>query len=252
MRIKWLSFTVIALMVVVFSSCKKDKDVVEVEKLKPSEEVKTFKIGGGNETLIVKAPQQLIQSDNEYAQMCAGYIQQANSISDYLKFFEVPDNAVKVDSKQKGLGEPVTYTWNYTDGTYSFTIWLTFEETDINYNYVMDIDMGSGRSKYIVCEVSKDGNIGNMTIYLNPMGYDASMRYTWKYVQGGDFTMEVDMQESFFYKYNFVIHPDGSGEAVSYYLGYKYYKMIWNATGSGSWTWYADDGSIYYEGTWDV
>ena len=247
MKNRNLFILVFPLLIVTFGSCKKDD-----ETIKPSDEVKIFEIEQMGETTLIDIPQKLSQSNDPYAQICAGYIEQANELLIYTQMFRVPDYAVKVESENEGSDESVTYTWAVEYGENSYIVWLTFTEYDNSYKYVMDLDTGQGRESYMACDADKDGRNGNMTVHLSPLGMTGTMDYNWTYEDNGDFVFQMTSNDnSSEYDYLFTVHPDNSGE-VSYSVdNAKSHDMTWEADGSGTWVYYESDGTtVSMQGTW--
>jgi len=240
-------------------SCSKDDDPTPA-----SSSLETAALSLSSESKVISPPSAMAASNDTYAQMATGYVSTVNGLTNYLAYFKPPSGAVKssaaitaangrVASTQKTY---LVYTW--TDPTYGSFAYQVSEETD---KYVFEIFLkqktGGSWLRYVYAEESKDQSAGLMKIYDLFTGAPTTtilLNYSWK--RTGDileFTME-DPDPDFSVKIIISINEKTKAGSVVYIIdSVKWYEMKWDAKGSGSWTWYEDDGiTVSDSGTWTV
>jgi hypothetical protein len=236
-------------------SCSKDDDA------KPSLEEATLSLTSNNQ--VITAPAAMASSEDPYAQMAAGYVGIANSMSAYLSYFNKPNGAVKSTTKITAAngrtaeaGDVIVYTWTDANSGTSIAYQIS-EESD---RYVFEIFYkGSGQSdwlKYFQAEEKKDKSSGFMKVYdiFGITGDDASVAlvdYEWTRV--GDILNFTVTDYSGAIKVELVINTKTKAGSVVYtFDGVKAYSMIWESNGNGSWAFYDEQGNVSESGTWTV
>ncbi|HEX7015072.1 MAG TPA: hypothetical protein VF191_06130 [Cyclobacteriaceae bacterium] len=232
-------------------SCSKDEE--------PSLEKRAISLAEGDQ--VITAPTALLTSDDPYAQTAAGWIMQANAMSSYLQFFNMPPGAQKSEARitasngrVKDAGDYVTYLWTdeQTGQTVAFQV---SEETD---RYVFEIFLKTGDDflKYFHAEEKKDRSEGFMKIYdiFGIYGDDASvvwLNYEWSRV-GNIFDLSITEYDEGFQVDIAVDTATKAGSVTYYFDGIKEYTMTWTGAGNGTWAYYDEEGAVTSSGTWTV
>jgi len=243
------------MMALITTSCKKD----EV----PPEELQQLSFNA--EEVLAKVPDGLKNSNDEYAQDCYSFIEDAVDMSQFIDNMAVPDDAQRSQSKSASASETWQWTWNY--GGESFTFYWSYEESGSKRYWTMDIQYGSGpRYSYIDAWEYTDGTGGEVTYNF---GWAAAMdgedigddeylywRYTWTLDSSGAYHLDfkwdaADAEYEYWILYETVINADGSGSIEYYMAGELFYLMEWDVIGNGSWVYYID-GEMFMEGFWTV
>ncbi len=248
----------LALSVVIFS-CSKDEDPTPA-----SSSLETATLSLSANATVVSAPAAMRASTDDYAVMASGYVQSVNGMTNYLSMFTVPAGAVKtsagitasnarVASTQK---EYLVYTWSdANNGTVAYQI----SEESGKYVFELFFKAKSASSwlRYLYAEEMKDKSAGAMKVYdIFTGGPTTSVLVSYSWAKSGDvlnFTMEVP-DPDFSYKIVISVNLKTNSGSVSYYLGgVKWYDMIWDTKGNGTWSWYEEDGKTVSEsGKWTV
>lgn len=239
------------------TGCKKDDD-------KPP----TFEsLSFTEEEIIDKIPDGLKNSADPEAQTLVSYIETAVSWTAFEGFFTPPSNAEKVGSKS--TSSEGTWKWTHSWEGYTITYYWSYEETATKHIWTMDVQYAGGPLyNFVDAWELKDGTQGEVRYNLqwacvyDPEYYDVCddlfLLYTWNINPDGviNYTFlyeSLEYEYDYYWRYELVIYPDGSGTLDYYYLGgYWYYHYWWDAEGNGEWVWYAEDDEILGEGGWIV
>ena len=253
---KYVLPLLLVVLITFVTGCKKDDD-----------EPPTFEsLSFNEEEIINRIPEGLINSTDEYAQTCVSYIETAASWSAFETAFTPPADAEKVSSKS--TSSQGTWKWTYPYQGYNITYYWTYEETTIRHNWTMDVQYAGGPLyNFIDAWELKDGTQGEVkynfqwACVFDPQYYDVCddlfLIYTWNINSNGviNYTFiyeSLEVEYSYYWKYELVLNPDGSGTLDWYWLDdYWYYHYLWDTQGNGSWFWYTE-GSISGEGSWIV
>lgn len=242
-KINLLVLLAVLFAVMMTIGCSKDDD----NNAEPQTEELTYTTPSLSEkSAIIEVPSALKENSNTYAQQCVGYIDMVNGLKSYFSSFDLPADAVKVDSK----GDGVTYTWSASDQGYNVQVWVTYKEVGSKYTWDYEIEFDDvPRSLYMHAEQDKDGNNGMIQIYDI---YDLGFTYVlnWNTNSDGVVTMTCEMGYETMddMVLTVVVNPDGSGDVTYKSGGELFYEMNWNADGSGSMTSYV--GGTTYTETW--
>lgn len=211
---------------------------------------------------VVEAPAGMKTSTDTQAKMASSWIGSVNEISNFFKYMKAPSSATKSstrivasNARVNTAGDVVVYTWS--DGSKNNIAYQISETSD---SYVFEIFlMTSGQTtwlKYFQAEEKKDQSSGSMTIYDIFFGTDPTVKlseYTWSHSNGRLLFSMNDYLIGF--SINLEINEKTKAGNVVYYIdGVKEYEMTWDATGSGTWTYYYDDNgtTLSETGIWTV
>lgn len=253
---KSMKTTKIALLIAVIffaASCKKDE-------VKPTSSLDNASLSLASQSEIVTPPTGLSNSTDSHAELAASWIESINQMTSYTAYMKPPSGAVKSTTKITAKNGRVatagdSETWTWTDGQGNSIGYQISETTD---SYVFDVFLKlAGQAdwlKYFHAEEKKDKSSGTMYI-LDFDGTDTSakiLQYDWA-LSGKLFTFKMTSDLDNFV-INLTYHTDTKAGEVVYILdGKKWYDVIWDTHGSGSWTLYKDDGvTIEDSGTWIV
>lgn len=247
---KTTKFALFLAVIFFAASCKKDE-------VKPTSTLDNASLSLASQSQVVTPPTGLSNSTDEHAEMAAGWIQSINTISSYSDYMKPPPGAAKSSTKITAKNGRVATagdfeTWTWTDSQGNSIGYQISETTD---SYVFDVFLKvSGQAdwyKFLHAEEKKDKSSGTLFI-LDVGGTDPSVKvlqYDWSLV-GTLFTFKVTGADNFVI--NLTYHTDTkAGEVVYINNGKKWYDMIWDTHGNGSWTLYKDDGvTVDTNGTW--
>jgi hypothetical protein len=233
---KKLFVILIAALLFTFNACKDDTGAeIEVTKMKIVQKLEKLDV-----------PAKMKNSNNPNAKTAVGYVDEVKDVQSYFTWFEIPEDAVR--QKSATLGGSDVYFW--TSGGVS--VWETYTETTSKYTWEIEVDMGSGRQKYIYAEEGKNGDYGFMEIFDNTQ---SSSNFAWKY----DWTFDSkdnakvvwkDYEETFLLEIK--ANVDLSGYAKYFTSGKLFYHFEWNTDGSGFYKLYGNDGSVALQESWTV
>lgn len=241
------------LAVAIFAfSCSKDEE-------KPSLEKKAISLAEGDQ--VIAAPAALLSSDDPQAQLAAAWIMQANAMSSYLHYFNMPAGAQKSEApitasngRVKDAGDHVTYIWNDAQSGQSVAFQVSEESDRYVFEIFLKLEAGADFLKYFHAEEKKDRSNGFMKIYdiFGIYGDDASVvwiNYEWSRV-GSIFNLTMtEYSESF--EVDITYDQNTKAGSVAYYFdGVKEYSLTWDASGNGTWAYYNEEGTITESGTW--
>jgi hypothetical protein len=232
-------------------SCSKDEE--------PSLEKRAISLAESDQ--VIPAPSALLTSDDPYAQMAAGWIMQANAMSSYLYFLEMPSGAQKSEARitasngrVKDAGDHVTYIWTDQQSGYSVAFQVSEETDRYVFEIFLKIEAGTEFLKYFHAEEKKDRSEGFMKIYdiFGIYGDDASVvwiNYEWTRA-GNIFNLSItEYSESF--EAAITVDLGSKTGSVTYYLeGVKKYTLTWDGAGNGTWAYYNEEGTVTESGTW--
>jgi hypothetical protein len=230
MKTTKLLFTFLMVVVGLISfSCSKDDD-------NSSSGTTYVKPSIASETEVVTVPTALSNSTSPYAGMAVSYLEMANSMSGMLGYLDVPENASV--SKKKSGG--VTYSWS-SEG---YSVWVEYSELTTKYTYVLYVQY-TGVSKYKVMEVeqNKDGSTGLVKYYNT----DGSLLIDYSYVVTSaavTASLKLYYTPTETFTMDIVAYKDNSGYVKIYESSVLIYNVVWNSAGSGTFTYYTEDGTF--------
>lgn len=229
-------------------SCSKDDDA------EPSLEKATLSFG---ESEVITAPTAMMQSNDPYAQMAAGWIGLANA---QIAFTQVPDGATKLttgkitasNGRSQADGDYVVYTW--TDEQTGYTVAYQVSESADSYAFEVFLMLPDQTEylKLLHAEEKKDRSSGFMNVY-SIYGDDPSViefQYQWTR-NGDDFQMTVKSPDGFLDITLDINLKTKAGSVVSKTYGVKDFEMTWDSEGNGTWTSYDEEGKPT-TGSWEV
>ena len=233
------------------ASCKKDE-------VKPTSSLDNVSLSLASQGEVVTPPTGLSNSTDSHAEMAAGWIESINQMTSYTDYMKPPQGAAKSSTKIVAKNGRVattgdSETWTWTDGQGNSIGYQVSETAD---SYVFDVFLKlAGQAdwlKYFHAEEKKDKSSGTMYI-LDVDGSDPSakaLQYD-STLSGTLFTFKMTSDLDNF-MINVTYHTDTkAGEVVYIIGGKKWYDIIWDTHGSGSWTLYEEDGvTIQDSGTW--
>lgn len=243
--------SLIALMAIGFSCSKDDEVQPDVEKAEIS--------FSGNAT-VVEAPAAMLASDDEYAQLAAGWISMANGMSANLALFTPPAGATKSTelitpvNGRVAANSGVVYFWS--DPQYGSVAYQIRDGAD---KYIFELFYkGNGETgwyRYLYAQELKDKSAGHMILYdawglMNDTRKEEMIRWDWSR-SGDNFTFTMS---EFDYGFNFTMTVNTKTKAgsITYFEGdITLYEMTWDAQGKGTWKEYDEEGALIAEGTWE-
>lgn len=247
MKISKLLLLVVAALLF---SCGKDDD-------EPSLDKRTLSFSGNEQ--VIAAPAAMQDVEDEGAQTAVNWINQANAMSQYLSYMQIPSGATKsgeritaANGRVSSAGDFVVYTWSDNQGT---EIAYQVSETSDSFVFELFIILPDQPewTKYFHAEEKKDKSSGFMKVYDAFYGDDASVvlfSYTWSR-SGDEFTLTISDGEDSSVK--LVINEKTKAGKVTYTSdGLKEYEIIWDAAGNGTWATYDEEGNLDDEGSWTV
>lgn len=225
---KWCLLTLM-LFVIFITGCKKDSEDFQATQMQLQEKLLNLGI-----------PEVMKDSDNPNAQLAEGYYDQVMSVGDYMDWFDLPDDATH---------DGDNYYWSYG----GLSLWEVYGESGTGYTrnvYIKTTD--TDKLKYLQSEESKDGNSGYLYIY-NYLSDANELLYTfdWTFDSQGNMTMTEEFADGS-YSYEIQSNIDLSGSSKLYFNGILYNSFIWNTDGSGSNTYYDENGNVISTESWTV
>jgi len=206
----------------------------------------------------VTLPQAMTNSSDTKAQEAAGYVNTANSFTQYMQFLSPSSSAGALRAESSYQGPPWNYTWTVDDGQdNNYTVDLTIDENDTLYTWKVIVSGtidGAAINNFMLISArqGKDDSSGYLIMY-DPSTAAMSVRIDW-YRSGGDYVLQYQM----FNNSRVVVNSyhDGTGR-VSYYEwnGSSYplrFQATWNADGSGEWWTYNSSGVNDGSGSWSI
>ncbi len=235
-------------MMAVIASCSKDDE--------PAPNIENAALSFNTDRPVLEVPDGLLTSEDPMAVMAANWVLLANGISTNLLMFDHPAGAVKSTdlitpvNGRTTADEGVVYTWEDPEfGGVAYQIRDGGDKYIFEYFYRGPDDAGWYR--YLYAQEMKDRSSGYMTIsdvWSDNRG-DEIMRWTW--TRKGDlFTFSMSSEQDMF---RFVVEVNTKTKAgsVVYYEGeMKWYEIIWDAQGKGTWQQFNDEGVVVESGNW--
>jgi hypothetical protein len=228
------------LFALIATSCDKE----DVNSLKELENLQ-FKVLV--EENIVKIPQALINSTNEYAMQAASSVLMANTIRNaYSGFFTIPQGATKttkpINASIVGT-QYLVYTWGYGGFSYGYQVHASAD------SYILEIflQMGGPWQPLLYLMDAKDGKKGEMRLYDTFGTNNLQWTYTWDTV--GDlfkFSMFDTEGDKIMVE---VSETTGAGKIDYFLANIMNLSVTWTAQGSGTWTYYG--GITVQSGNWN-
>jgi hypothetical protein len=214
------------------------------------------------EEVMAMLPEGLKNSSDVQAQSCVSFIASAVDMSSFIGQMEVPPDARRSAKKSSSGDDTWQWSWNYMG--MSMTMYWSFDEDNSKRSWSMDIQYNDGPVyDYIDAWERKDGTGGEVVYNFNwtyavseeEAEYEVlNWNYIWNKNSAGDYTLgwywKSDSQEyENLVSYDIQIKADGSGSLDYYTEGMRFYEMIWDALGNGTWT-MGEDGEL--SGTWQA
>lgn len=232
-------------------SCSKDEE--------PSLEQKAISLAEGDQVIV--APPALLSSDDPQAQLAASWIMQANAMSSYLQYFNMPAGAQKSEAKitasngrVKGAGDHVTYVWEDENSGQSVAFQISEESDQYVFEIFLKLEAGADFLKYFHAEEKKDRSEGFMKIYdiFGIYGDDASVVWiNYEWTRAGDiFNLSITEYSESFHVDITVDQNTKAGSVTYYFDGSKEYTLTWDGAGNGTWAYYNEEGTVTESGTW--
>lgn len=240
-------FTAVLLAGLVAFSCS-DND----EDKQP--DVESASLSFSSEQQVVAVPNAMLTSEDPYAQMAAGWVTLANSMTASLSLFTPPASATKsterinASNARTKAGSSVVYTWS--DPQYGS---IAYQISDASSKYTFELFLKpTGETewlRYLYAEEQKDKSRGYMEVY-NDQSSAGDALMTWEWERSGDnFQLTLTDATSEFY-FVLEINTGTKAGSIMYYEGAeKTYEMTWDAQGKGSWVTFVD-GEESAEGSW--
>jgi len=242
--------TLIAAFSLCLFACEKEEENPE-----PSLEDVKFGFANQDEDLI-PVPEALQEAEIPEATLALGWLNLANNLtSTYSQLFNVPANAVKSSNPvvpsngRVAKAEYLVYAWEGPNG-----YGITYQVHKEGEKYVLEIlykmPQIEGWRLHLYAEQDRDGKNGKLKVYnIDSPESHLAFIYIWQTV--GD-VVKIEFGES---ETAIVVRAEantktGSGK-VEYLDGEVVRLLInWNGDGSGSWTYYGDNGEL--TGTWEA
>jgi len=213
---KWY-YLLFAVILLSFNACKDEEESIEATKLKLIERLDKLDV-----------PAKMKTTQHPQAKEASGYVDEVKGIATYFDFIQVPEDAEYTSNKSTLGGD--TYYWNYG----GYEMWETITTTSSKNLWQVDINDGSGRTKYIVAEEMKDGSSGFMQVFdYTSDSEDWFYSYDWSFDSSDNATLTWRFADDAI-KYEIKSNADLSGSAKYYIGGELLYSYIWNKDGSGS------------------
>lgn len=236
-------------------ACSSDDD-------KPGLEKQTLSFAANQE--VITAPAGLQASEDEQAQTALYWIQNANSMSQFLSYMQVPAGAAKSNDRitasngrVNASGDVVVYIWSDPNGDGD----VAYQISETSDSYVFEVflriaDVQPDWTLFFHAEEKKDRSSGFMNVYDAIMSDDPTViLFAYNWTRSGDlFTLifsAPDEDPEFNYSVTLVINEKTKAGSVTYKTdNVKDFEMTWDAAGNGTWIYYDEEGGIDQEGSW--
>jgi hypothetical protein len=247
--------SLIAVTAIAFS-CSKDDDA------KPSLEEAKISIAGNQQ--VIETPAALLSNENEYAQMVAEAIMEANALSTNLALFTPPAGATKsteiiVPANGRAAatqGEALVYIWSDDQGQ---TVAYQIRDQSTKYTFELFYKDSNTSSWYrmLYAEELKDHSMGHMELYdiFGATDEESSAVWIrWDWTRNGDLFNYTVSSDMFGFKYIIDYNTKTKAGVIQWYLLYETayeleYKLTWDAQGHGTWEYYSE-GVVTENGVW--
>jgi hypothetical protein len=245
-----IRFLPLLIMVVFVFSCSKDD---------PEPSIEQVSLSLSKDSQLIEVPAAMMNSEDDHAQMAAGFVALANGMGGSLALFTPPAGATKSTDiitplngrLQKGSAA-VVYIWN--DPQYGS---VAYQVRDASDKYTFELfykgNDDAGWYRYLYAQEMKDKTAGYMVLYdawgfINDTRSAEMVRWEWTR-SGDDFTFIIRDLESAF---NFTIEVNTKTKAGSIIYtedNEKLYEMTWDGQGKGTWKEF-ENNQVIAEGTW--
>ncbi|PTB96302.1 hypothetical protein C9994_08025 [Marivirga lumbricoides] len=243
-----------SLSIILLVSCGEDEN--EVEKPEENENpIVALVFSAQNPPINI--PAALSSSQNDHAIAITGFLRQANGITSYATYFNVPDDAqvshTPVHGSENNISaanDVTVYTWTYNNGNQFVTTAYQIVNTGDDYLYEIFFDFGEeeGLVKTLEGKESITDTKNGELSFKGFNEFDTELNYEWA---------ESDLRVLNFKLFGFyntieiTKNPDNSGALNIYSQGFKNADYTWNASGtSGTYTNYDAQGNQVDSGTW--
>lgn len=209
---------------------------------------------------VVEVPSGLQTSDDPYAMQVNTWVQTANAMSQYFGYFEIPEEAEKVDDPivpangraNLTTEEYLVYKWTDPQSDYGVAYQVSQEVDKYIFQIFFKLPDDPNWYKYVEAEEQKDESAGSFVVYgaFNKSS-SALLEYNWTY-DDGTFSFNMINNSSTF-EFEMVVNEEtGAGEIKYYSEGKLDSYMKWDGVGNGSWKVYNSEGELDSEGSWTV
>ncbi len=193
---------------------------------------------------VIDLPKELHSPQDPNAQMCSNFVDQVNTLADFLLHYQPPYDAKIVEGKSSN--DLPTYMW-FRDGMHFY---LTITETETEYFWTLDIEKSNiSRRNYVVTQEKKDGSAGDTRVYniINPIANQLESSFDWKVDAKG--VLEISMVSGVL-NYDAIAATNYTGQIKYSVNNTLLYNMTWDANGNGTWEFY-DYGKMMDNGKWE-
>jgi hypothetical protein len=203
-------------------------------------------------TKIAEVPSAMAQSDEPGAIQTVAYVNMVNSMSVYGSLLIPPKKSSSLIQKDGGTE---VYTWEFNDGSSSYTATLKITETNtyIAWELILNGNLSGhlvNNFSYLKAEEYKDGSRSTFSLYDFDNPGTIAMTISW-YESGGTtyFTFEVPQDAMI----SMEVHADESGmlELKEWRNGQYLldFRAEWTSSGSGE-AWVYNEGELVDHTTW--
>ncbi len=248
MKSNFLKFALFSFIALILLACSKEDEMAPEDE----EPVVAFAFDAQNPP--IEVPSSLQSSSNENAIAINGILANANILSSYGAYFDVPEGAEfsttpinTSNSRVAGTSNVKIYTWSYSDANGTYKMAYQISEDTNDYIFEIFFNYGDGFTKLLEGRESKDALRKGSLKWFDFSGGDTYLTYEWEEFSNGDFEFNFI---TFSFKYEILVNADGSGEINSFYENTIEANYTWNANGTGgTYTTYDSEGNI--TGTFD-
>ncbi|GEM_PF-2172285 len=212
--------------------------------------------GGGSNTptepsfepIEIPAGLQSAASSNSYAQLALSYLQLVNSFSSYSAYFNPPSKSL-IPTKMAAAED--TVTWNYEGTSVTYASW---SDEEAFYFEIYITNEVYENCRFILYMEAIDGSGGTYQLFSD-CGETPVYTWNWGIISGeGDDIIQVQLLSDS-YATQLQVYSDGSGSMSVHYGDLETqteYIFSWETDGSGSYTYFDDDGDVISAGTWEA
>jgi len=187
-------------------------------------------------------------STDEQALQPTSYVQAINSLLIYPSLFQ----------GMQPTANGGTFTWTIAQGELTITM-TAVRQADGSFVWALKLNGMTSQEQtfdnftWMSGTTSSDGKTGSFDFFEEgTTTKSASLQYSVSATGVVNATLRLyDLEGSVYSKYVGVGNPDDSG-SIDAYEGenYRYYRAVWLANGSGTWTTYDVEGQVTGTGSW--
>lgn len=254
-NLKFLRYFILSTLSFILLACGGEDNEVE-KPIENKDPVVALVFSAQNPPISI--PAALSSSQNDHAIAITGFLRQANGITSYASYFNVPDDAEvsntpiqeSVDNRLQSGNNVTVYTWTYNNGNQFVTTAYQLTESGSDYLYEIFFDYGE-EDGYIKTLEGKESITEIKNGELSFKGFnesDAELNYEWIESDTGVLVFKI---YSFYNTIEITKNPDNSGSLNIYSQGFKNADYTWNASGtSGTYATYDAQGNLVDSGNW--